>query len=367
MRLGTAASLSCPGLEASCGGSFSVQVAEQSGSAPDILYGQLNCGSCHAQFPILAGVAILVPDVESYLHEHYKGIAKLVPDSRIPEAYAEAWMDAKKNLETESVEEDLESERVNSLYLLNHYLKANDPWWKKARLGPLFSELVEKYWDHGPFEKIKSILSADAPVSLLEMGCGVGGLYRELSGVVSQYLGVDSSFASIALARHINLGAPYAGELFAPVDLLSGSLSESIHLPLSSPPDQADQQVDFIVGDALLPPLKLGIWDASASLNMLDMIPEPENFPALHASLVKPSGLLIQSCPYLWHPESSARVRAAVPSTIRDSGEAARWLYENAGMVMEKQFVQVPWLFYKHSRQLEIFSTHVFSARKKSA
>ena len=371
MRRETLARLACPGLEEACGGSLSITAQEEAPpgtsrlAADDVLYGELNCNVCSASFPILAGVAIVVPDVLGYVHEHFKGIAKLVPDTCVPNALQEVWLDAKAHVEEQSLEEDLESERVNALYLLTHYFKSRDDFWRVSQADPLFSELIEKYWDHGPFAKIKKIFQDHKNASLLELGCGVGGLLRELGEDVGDYLGVDSSFASIALARHIALGAPYEGDISIPEDLLAGALSRKTEIPpVDLSARVSDRVWDFIVGDALLPPLKSASWDVSASLNLLDMVPEPEQFPRLHVSLVKDGGRLIQSCPYLWHPEAAAKLRALLPASIQGSARAAEWLYEQAGTRIEKSFAHVPWLFYKHSRQLEIFSTHIFSARK---
>jgi len=361
MLRSTLSNLLCPGLEEPCGAELSVKSTQD--VAGDILYGQIHCENCGGLFPILAGVAIVVPDVESYLLEHVKGIAKLVLDDSIPEAYRDVWIDAKSNIEGEHIEEDLESDRVNALYILTHYMKAQDGWWKTKNGSPLFAELIEKYWDHGPFEKIKSLLPKNSAQTLVEIGCGVGGLFREVENLIGRYLGIDSSFASIALARHIALNAPYAGEILVPQDLLQGALTGHVRLP-----ELKSTKADFIVGDALLPPLKLEHWDVSASLNMMDMVPDPQEFPRLHASLVKSGGMLIQSCPYIWHPQAALKMREKLAEISNsgscDSDQAVEKIYEAAGTQILQRYVHVPWLFYKHARQLEIYSTHMFSARK---
>src|SRR5689334_9580671 len=103
---------------------------------PDVLTeirsGNLVCKKCNSKFVILAGVALLVEDTYDYLMTHVKGVSKIVPDQEIPAEFRADFLEAKAELETEHIEEDLEAERVNALYLMNHYLKADSKpeWWK---------------------------------------------------------------------------------------------------------------------------------------------------------------------------------------------------------------------------------------------
>ncbi len=356
--------LRCP----SCGDPLTLPA-----NAPaEVRSGELTCTACGARFPILAGVAILVEDVEQYLLEHVKGIARLVQDTEIPAEYREAYLDAKSELETEHIEEDLEAERVNALYVMTHYLRVGDGkeserWWAPLTGdgSPLIDSLIREHWDHGPFERIQKWVATLAtqrpPGAFLELGCGVGGLYRMLRPSIQSYLGVDSSFASIALGRHFALGMPYSGTVCFPTDLLLGTVSRESTIPAAAP---ADGRADLIVGDALNPPVQRDSWDICATLNMIDMLPEPQQLPQVQHSLLKPDGIAIQSCPYVWHHEVAAGLREILPEGIRDSAQAVELLYQEAGFEIQERLTQVPWLFFKHVRQLEIYSTHLLLARK---
>lgn len=338
--------------------------------------GHLDCPSCGARFPILAGVAILVDDVAQYIFDHAKGIARVVADSEIPEEYREAFLEAKGELGTEHIEEDLEAERVTSLYVMNHYLRVGagrEEWWKPlagangkgesaasgAAVGdPLIDRLVREYWDHGPIARIGQWVSGE----LIELGCGVGGVQAALRGRLSGYLGVDSSFASIALARHLALGFPYPAALRIPGDLLEGPVSRPIGLPAAPP---CDGRADFVVGDLASPPLRRGLWDRALALNAIDMLEDPAALPRLQFELLKKDGEAIQGCPYVWHPAVAEALRAELPEGIRDSAEAVEWLYARAGLQVEERVRNLPWLFFKHVRQLEVYSVHLFRAARK--
>lgn len=340
----------------------------------EVTTGQLKCMSCHSQFPILAGIALLVDDVRYYLLSHVKGIAQVVLDSEIPREYLRDFLEAKAEIQSEHIEEDLEAERVNALYLMNHYLRVQHsslytrtPWWKPdGQEGSLLIDsLVRNYWDQGPFSQIKNWISEmtyqKEKKDIVELGCGVGGLAVELKDYIQSYLGVDSSFASIALARHIVLGAPYRGTIRIPADLLQGPISRKVNLPIEK---STTSQIDFIVGDIENPPLKSSEWDLAIALNAIDMLDTPSHLPEVKWELLKKEGLAIQSCPYVWHEKVAKKLRKKLPREIQDSAQAVEHLYREVGFQIEKSVAHLPWLFFKHLRQIEIYSVHLFQAKK---
>jgi SAM-dependent methyltransferase len=321
----------------------------------------VTCNSCKKEYPVLAGVLILVSDIQSYLFEHVKGISRYVDEKEIPPKYRRAFLEAKNEIGTEHIEEDLEAERVTSLYLMNHYLRSN----QVSSPDHLLNELIHKHWDHGPFEKIKTHLvdnTLKSKPSLIELGCGVGGLYSALQQNIGSYLGLDSSFASVALARHFILGAPLRQKKFlVPHDLLQGSVSREVKIPIPKTPPS---NVDFIVCDLSDPPVKSGQWQMSAALNVIDMLPDPSALPKLQYKLLQPQGIAIQSCPYIWHPAVSAALRKSLPKSIQDSTKAVEYLYEKNGFKIEHREMHVPWLFFKNIRQLEIYSVHLLWSKR---
>lgn len=323
----------------------------------------IKCGVCHKQYPVLAGVLVLVDDVRAYLTEHAKGIARYVEESEIPTEYLSDFLEARGEIESEHIEEDLEAERVTALYLMTHYLHARDI---KSQ-DPLLNGLIKKHWDTGPFYTIKKMLTKrPGKQTLVELGCGVGGLYAALEKNLELYLGLDSSFASIALARHCALGAQIAKKsLRVPYDLLQGPVSREIKI---RPPRAAKKpKAEFVVCDLSAPPLKPGMWTMTAALNVIDMLPEPAALPALQRELLVDGGTAIQSCPYIWHPEVAANLRTSLPKGIRDSAKAVEHLYEKAGFRIDASKLHVPWLFFKNARQLEIYSVHLFLTSKGRA
>ncbi len=369
MLLSTLSRLRCPACPTSPGELAVAEARKKRGA--DILFGTLECEKCDAQFPILAGVAVLVIHVEAYLQFHVKGISALVPDEDIPDAYIGAFLQAKSEIETGATEEDLESQRINALYYMNHYLgtKASraNPWWRAKGTAPYSREidqLVTKYWDRGPFAKIGAWTKRLEPRDIIEIGCGVGGLAKVVAKGARSYLGVDMAFASIALARHVYLGAPYALPIRIPEDLLNGPLTGK---PAAPKIREKGVQLDFVVAELERLPVAMGEFDLAIALNAIDMIEEPRRQPRQQHELLKAGGVAIQSSPYIWHKEVAARLRKSTPKSITTSSAAVEFLYEEEGFEVFQRIEHVPWLFLKHFRQLEMYSVHLFAARKPAS
>jgi SAM-dependent methyltransferase/uncharacterized protein YbaR (Trm112 family) len=363
--------LSCPARSKgkSCHGALRL---DGEGSREEVVYGSLECTRCGSRYPILEGVAIVVPDPGEYLLTHVKGISKFVPDSQIPSDYRDEFSEQRESLEAEAaehIEEDLESDRVNALYLMNHYLGyegSPEEWWKSvpASESPEITEWIQRYWDRGPFRTVSAWIEPGKNV--LELGCGVGGLCRRLRGTAAEYLGIDSSFHSILLARHLNLGAPYRGELRFPGDLLFGNLSCEFTLPIERGGIHADGSAfaDFIVGEINALPLPSARFDVTVSMNAIDMLHEPKILPAEQFRLAKPGGVAIQTGPYIWHDRIAKGIRGRMPKGVSDSASAVEWMYRVSGFEIEKTDPHVPWLFFKHLRQIELYSVHALCAKK---
>ncbi len=459
-------------------GAFSDAPAEISQrTKTEIITGDLQCTQCGAIYPILAGVAILVDDVRDYLLNHVKGISKLVGDQEIPSQYRSEFqaIRAELNANPEHIEEDLEADRVNALYVMTHYLKANPselgtaaprvstslakataialpaaaaaaavidadrktqnkvlrgndfanpgtgnstanpgtgnsvahqgkpnsvttktpdqtddprtdrlldtqahqspqsrqsgstPWWKplEGEGSSLIAELIEKYWNTGPSYQIKNWIDARTShpeFRALELGCGVGGFLALMHTSFQSYLGIDSSFASIALARHLALGLTYKGSLKIPEDLINGGLSRAVSI---TPLGPTAKNFDFVVGDIELPPVdSTSQFNLCVSLNAIDMLTDPALLPELQYGLLEPNGIAIQSSPYVWHSLAVKKLRKKIAQTIRTSSGAVQALYSNQGFRHLHSVEHVPWLFFKHVRQLEIYSVHILVTQK---
>jgi hypothetical protein len=123
--------------------------------------------------------------------------------------------------------------------------------------------------------------------------------------------------------------------------------------------------VDFVVGDLGAAPLEKSAWDYSLALNTIDMLAEPWRLPELQAEHLKAGGVAIQCSPYTWHPEAAKALRERLPRKIATSARAVEWAYEQAGYSIEWKESDVPWLFFKQPRQIEVYSSHIVAAQRR--
>ena len=94
------------------------------------------------------------------------------------------------------------------------------------------------------------------------------------------------------------------------------------------------------------------------------MIEDPTDLPRIQFHLLKESGVAIQSSPYIWHEGVVAHLRESLPKKFTSSSAAVEYLYAESGFRILKKLEHVPWLFLKHFRQIEMYSVHLFAARK---
>ncbi len=332
----------------------------------EITSGTLFCKKCKSCFPILAGIAIIVSDIASYLIEHVKGISRVVPDSLIPKQFLADYLEAKSQLQQEHIDEDLESERVVSLYFMNQYFESKQDWYHSTsgKTNELIQSLIKEYWDQSPLSIISKWIREikDQPQNILELGCGVGSLANKLKNNSDFYLGVDSSFASVALARYLNLGSNHPDKIKIPNELLNGSISHPIK-PLCK--KYFDEKCDFIVCDIEKLPIINNTFNLSIALNAIDMLYDPTTLPKIQNKVTIKNGYSIQSSPYIWHEQIAKSLKKNIPKNITDSAQAVQWLYEKSDFKILKSIENHPWLFFKNVRQLEIYSVHLFLSQLK--
>ncbi len=322
----------------------------------DILWGEVACVSCEDRYPILAGVLLYVDDVENALIQHIKGIMSLVPDERIPREHLATFQEARESLTEdgffdEGLEEDLEAERVNALYVMNHYLGAAQV---PATGNPIVDELVSRHWEQGPLQMTADWIKKKGCKRVVEFGSSVGGIAQRLAGSVDEYLGIDSSFVSVALARHLALGASYPHPIRIPGDLIHGPVSISPELP--APGWAGVDQADFILADIHDLAIEPGSFDVSVALGLIDMLDEPGVLVFRQREVLASGGVAIQAGPYIWHVPVARAFQDRYPGM--SSAQAVQALYQGGGFTPGESLDAVPWVFFKHLRQVEVYSVH---------
>ena len=339
--------------------------AYQTATDGDVLWGELVQKKSKKRYPIWNGVLILVQDLDDYLSRHIVGVKEHVALDQVKgsfntflKEYYSSFNEALNSGEIQMDDESLESERVTTLYWLNHYASANSLIELNPDMAPFMKELVQKYWDCGPLSKVRDFFKAkNLKGSLIEIGCGTGGLAHKLSDNLSAYLGVDTSYQGVFRARQILKTKQNKYKI--PTDLINGSLSAMIKGEAS---ERLPLETEFIVADIEADFFKAETWDFTAAFNVIDMLHDPQDLFWVQKKLMKSGGVALQSSPYIWPPEVSKKMDKT------DTHSSPEWLLKTAKNLGLNQVLlnetHIPWIFYKNSRQIETYSVHLAAFQK---
>lgn len=301
----------------------------------DIKNGRVICISCTESFPIYDGVLIWLSNPDQYLREHV----------------------TEKEDHIEHIDESLESDRVTSLYWLGHYVSSKELIRAHPKLSTSLKQLIKNYWDKNPMQKLAQIFKEKKlRGSMLELGCGSGGLAHRLGSQLDAYLGVDSSYQGIKRAREILISRK--NNYPSPGDLVEGALTVKIDSKLKLKPPR---NCDFIVVDIESRGLKKHSWDFVSAFNVIDMMNEPKHLFRLQKSLLKENGIAVSSSPYIWHPETAKKLKPKKNESSEN--RILRMSHEEGFKKVSFDIRDIPWLFFKNKNQIELYNVHMLAVK----
>jgi SAM-dependent methyltransferase len=218
--------------------------------AVEILAGQLACCRCNARYPIVEGIARLIPGQ---------------PAATTPRVAR------------------YEKPGMVSSYLWSHFADLTlDP-----DAGTAYRRWAELLPEPGGFA--------------LDAGCAVGRFTFEMARKAEWAVGVDTSLAFIQSARRIMLDRRLETDIPA-----EGLLTESLRLAL--PEDWDTERVEFLVADGLALPFRSALFTMAATLNLVDKIPDPLGHLKELGRVTREAGAhLLFSDPFSWSEESASR------------------------------------------------------------
>ncbi len=209
----------------------------------DILEGEFQCPVCTKAYPILQGVAVILPDVS-------KGRA----------------------VETDGYN----SKGMLSSYLWSHYCDyLQDP------------EATDAY-------QVWSANFRETDGDALDIGCAVGRLSFELSKTHSRVIGLDTSVSFIQKARELLKKKKLRFDM-----IVEGAITEARSSDLD--PAWRFDSVDFLVADALALPFPGKLFPTVTSINLLEKVPDPEkHIMEINRVLHNENAMFIFSDPFSW-------------------------------------------------------------------
>jgi SAM-dependent methyltransferase len=223
-----------------------------SADGDDILEGRLRCTRCGTRYPVTGGTARVLP----------------------PSFPAAA-----------SAENKYETAPVVSSYLWSHY--------GDVMAEPLASDAYRRWTD---------LITPDGGLAV-DAGAAVGRFTFEMSAKCDFAVGLDTSEAFIRAARNLMV------RRWIPVALKEeGRLAREAVLTL--PDHWESDRVEFIVADALALPFRTGTVRASASLNLVDKVPDPLAHLKEIDRVARPDqAQFLLSDPFSWSAEAAPEER----------------------------------------------------------
>jgi SAM-dependent methyltransferase len=259
------------------------------GGIPDdepVRHGQLVCaaGECGARYPIIDGLAVLVPDLDRYLGD---AAVYLLTRDDLP---AETMDLIGAHLPTNSFF-DAARQHLSS-YARDHY----GEWDREDSSDP---SPPGSSWS-----LVEAGLARAGNVAgpVVELGCAAGGgCFRIAERLGLPVLGLDLSAPLIRLAQQIS----ERGSVRYP-RRMSGTAYRDRAFAL---PFTRRGLVDFWLADALTPPLAPGTAGLVIAVNLVDCVQDPARLISVVADLLRPGGKAILATPFDWSVAATPRER----------------------------------------------------------
>lgn len=359
--------LICPAVSASgpCRGALSVQedelLVESENETHGVIEGVLRCASCGAWFPILCGLPIVLSDVLTYLRVHFGNIVSTAAVAGVPISanmlrYLEAHgAHRSSTLIVSAVGWHYGSPQSLSMYLSAHY----DDVTHTAPAGSPFAAFLQTGREKDPYSTLRTLIAKylDEGGTMVDIGCNVGRLSRELASRCGKLYSLDINFGVALIARQILTGWPRP---FDGYDLYrDGFIIErrAIALPPLS-------NVDVLIGSGLELPFRDSSLDIAVSANVLDTIPSPAGLLMEKRRTLRVGGLLALASPYYWDMmvpiEGWLGGRDGVPSAEK----VRSYLSDSFELLAETD--QAPWSLHHFDRMWSFYLTHCLVARKRA-
>lgn len=363
MRVATLPWLACPA--PGCSGRLSVgngvPPRYQEAGETELLEGILVCGSCGAEYPVILGAAILVPEQHRYLWAFWNDIERCATEI----AGAEISITIRAYLGIPGVHIgraepddpwDQSLDWTTSPYIQAHFdtgsLTSDLPqgWWQDA-VGRFGAESVDPYTY---LVATARGMTGPARGLAVEVGTGVGRITADLAADYRFCIGVDWSFRAVLTARRLLLSQPSPMEAYP----LEGERGQSVDHTLR--PLRSSGNLDYVVADGAALPFPNGGASCVAALNVLCAATEPRRLIDEIRRVAAPGGLLLLSSPY-W-PDSEPGFQKS-PLALGDPHEMRAALEPSFEILAEREMV--PWMLRLAKRRWNVYLCHCLVAARR--
>jgi SAM-dependent methyltransferase len=329
----------------------------------ELIESRLECQECGISYLVLCGVAILIPDTNTYLQRSYKDILSLALEHGIsisPEMLTHLHkVGAHIEPSTRNTPGE-DNPRAISSYLRAHYDTGASLSGKNLPPNHPLLDFFQAYHEKDLYHVLLSMFATYLPKSakIIDIGCHVGRLTRDLAEQEHSVLGIDTSFAAVFLARRAVRGWPT--QLNEYEYFRDGNRREMRKLNL--PPLNKGE---VLVASAMQLPFRPETFQAAISANVIDILPDPIAYLREMRTVLRDGGIMGISTPY-HSGASQAAARWLGANSHMDASQALRWRIGHHFEIIEEQDL-VPWVLSEHERRFQIYLNHCIIARKSAS
>ena len=177
---------------------------------------------------------------------------------------------------------------MTSLYVMNRCLRAKDA----PADDPVIAGLIAKHWDEDRSRESRaSSPEAQASSSSAAASADCSPRWARASARIS---------GSTARLRASCSRATSRSGRDQPPDRGSRRFADGLGLAQARAQDPHEARRLRRISSCAIsssPPVKKNAWNATAALNVIDMLPDPADLPKLQHALLMKGGVAIQSCP----------------------------------------------------------------------
>lgn len=321
-------------------------VASEGGS--EVREAILECESCDAKFPVIAGVPILVSGAQEYVRLNATEIMSSVgPDS----ISSELWhylMDESQRLPSST--QGYGNWHNVSMYLEAHYGKISSVVSDYSYV----KEFLNCYDSSDFYVIVQSLIAESAEGRklgrALDVGCGVGGMTSRLTRHCDFSYGVDLSFRSILVARMALRHQPYPLDSYWSYGAKNRPERHTLETGIVP-------NVEFLVASGFETPFREH-FDLVTCLNALDVTSDPGSLLDSVTQMCRPGGMIVAS--------SGFGVPGSPSADLFDQEEEyLRVGLEKVGRIVAER-LGVPWLLGQSGQSFLVWLLQVLVAIKRS-